>query len=124
DDVRGEDREATATADVLVLAQRRVEVHRLVEGKLVDEDQVVAWPPAAHAEAGELARRCQPGQTIERQQRIGTTADGVAQRVPVEPGAGRRCEGIDRSCLHHHFLQQRDGQFELDPGVLPGHYAD
>src|SRR5690606_23066669 len=38
DDVGREDREAAATADVLVLTQRGVEVHRLVEGKLVDED--------------------------------------------------------------------------------------
>src|SRR5690606_29920163 len=88
DDVRSEDREAAATADVFVLSQGGIEVHHLVEGEVVDEQQVVPRAAAADAEAGEFTGGCKAGQAVEGEQGICATPHGAAQRFAVEVGAG------------------------------------
>src|SRR5690606_9105720 len=87
DDIRREDRETAAAADVFLFAERGVEVHCLVEGKIIDVDQVIPWPAAAYAEVRELAGGCQAGQAVQREEGVRATADGASQRFPVEIGA-------------------------------------
>src|SRR5690606_32532307 len=89
-DVRRENREAATAAHVLVLAQGGVEVHRLVEGEVVDQQQVVPGAAATHAEVRELAGGGQARQAVQREQRIGATANGASQGLPVEIGAAGR----------------------------------
>jgi hypothetical protein len=102
DRVGGEDREAAAATDVFFLAQRLVEVHHLVEGQAVDEDQVVPRPAAAHGEIGEVAGGDQAGQAVERAHDVTARAHGAAKLFAVEEGRAGSPEGVCLYRARHH----------------------
>ena len=106
--VRREDGVASAVHDIVLLAQRLLEVDDLLERESVDEDQVVLRAVAAHGEAGELAVRHHAGQPHQGPHHIAAAAGGVAQLitgdVPVRRAAVR--VGAQRAGDDDHLLQR------------------